>query len=368
MLVVSVLILYFIIDTFKGKGNGNKIVFINKDCPLLLTKLIGDVPDVKGGRIFGYDLNKDGKDEMFTLIEKPKSEFEKENHLKVLKKEGRRYGVVTDFLLCRGYLSDLKLVDLTGNGSYYLVENVSSGGSAGYFTTYIISYNGNYKIADSSGTGPYGFRFDDLDKSPPKEIISMEFVAGSGCNADKVYINRIYRWDGNAFIDSSNRFPDYYSTYIDKMKVEITQSIGTDKGWDVGYVDDRTKGIIMAWRLSNSSLSKMDPEETVKRYFEFVHAKDYAIAYSLLSNKWHNWKSYGLYTFDLSNAEFTMVVKSIELKKQFAEKKIVIAELRYNRLNGEYIKSEKLRYTLVKEDEIWKIDKGELVGKPTSEK
>ncbi|MGB1252228.1 MAG: hypothetical protein ACPG8W_16535 [Candidatus Promineifilaceae bacterium] len=63
----------------------------------------------------------------------------------------------------------------------------------------------------------------DLDQDGSVELIASDYVFATlgGCNACGFYTDRIYKWDGELFVENSAEFPDHYRSRIRTLRAQI---------------------------------------------------------------------------------------------------------------------------------------------------
>jgi len=368
IIIFTVIVVFFIIiipgmlrKKKKPQEAGSKLINVDRELPDIKKKICKEIPNLEDTTIMSFDMDKDSIPEYISLVrgENPAQN----NQIVILKSKGGKFQKEKTFNISPGYPGiEPTLVDLKGDESRQIVYNVASGGNGGFGESYILYFDNGFRISDTSQIGSYAITCEDLNGEPPCEIICKDFVACSTSNAEKVLIGRIYHWDGNGFQEVGSQFPQYYTNFIEKMKSQMNNSLDSRRGSSVEYCNDRTSGIIRAWKLGGFKESSLSAEETIPVYFRLVRDKEYPLAYTFLSRAWHEWQPYDQYVRGNMEAKFTKKVKNVVVKARKPDKVMIDVILSYYRQNCEYIRNEKLRYTLIKEDDIWKIDKGVLIG------
>ncbi|MGV8122571.1 MAG: hypothetical protein AB2L14_22665 [Candidatus Xenobiia bacterium LiM19] len=336
-----------------------------------------EFPEFEGKEIYSYDLDRDEESELFILTENKGRE---NSRIRIMKNKGRRYETVAELETMTGSFSNVRKVSLNGKEQQppqpcsekessagnpdgkvdtQLAIDFTYGGSGCYGATYIIFFHDRFDMVSTNNLSPYCARLEEL-KPGQWEILARESVGGS--SNDNLYIDTIYHWKGgSSFTNVSSEYSEYYQKFIDSCRNDISSSADAGRADDIEYIDTRTKGLISAWRISGSPIFTMGPEDTVKKYFSIVKSKDFAEAYVFLSNAWHKWQPYGKYIEDYHNAKFKMEVYEVKLSERCGDRASIDAGIHYYELDDSFIRSENVRYTLIQEDGIWKIDKGELI-------
>ncbi|MHC9539727.1 MAG: hypothetical protein AB9903_09405 [Vulcanimicrobiota bacterium] len=355
----------------------NELVCINTQRMEFHRKLLRAFPEFEGKEIYSYDLDKDKEAELFIFMENKGRE---NSRIRIMKKKGKKYEAVTELETMPGSFFNVRKVSLNGKEQQHpqlfsekerstctpeekvdtqLAVDFTYGGSGGYGATYIIFFHDRFDMVSTNNLSPYCARLEEL-KPGQWEILAREFVGGK--SSDNLYIDTIYHWKGaSSFTNVSTEYSEYYQKFIDSCRNDISSSTDAGRADDIEYIDSRTKGLISAWRISGSPIFTMGPEDTVKKYFSIVKSKDFAEAYVFLSNAWHQWQPYGKYIEDYHNAKFKMEVYEVKLFECYGDRASIDAGIHYYELDDSFIRSENVRYTLIQEDGIWKIDKGELI-------
>ncbi len=219
------------------------------------------------------------------------------------------------------------------------------------FTIIADSSGGNWKFMSGDSVSNYPLIVKDLDNDRIFELLASNLVGWDSGATDMVIVKEIYRFD-EGFKNVSADYPEYYTDHINQLKHQVSGS------HDQGYIEKRIKGIIWDMRLMGSPDSRLTPEETIRRFYQQISDKNYLEAYLLLGEAWHRWQNYTQFLERNSKYSLKSYITGLKEKGSGNNFSTIDADIIYRFANGMESHRDSITYNLVREDGIWKIDRG----------
>lgn len=340
-----------------------RLIPLKRAYPAFEMHLKKKYPDLGKSVMFLCDMDRDGMEEIYAFIRDTSPTMN--NRLCILKKKDDEYQVERAFNLDGGVLkiNRIKLVDMAGNGKKQLLTIMDSGSRFGYGRNCIIFYkNDRFKCFDTGAISKFPFWIRDLDGKRPAEILCSRFFVSGEAGVDHEVVWDIYHWSGNNLGRVSSRFKRYYKKQVEKYGKEVVRAVKAHRAGDNKYISSRIKCIIRCWKAGRLKSGSLSPTGTLSRYYSYTRSDSYVKSYALLSNAWHKWQPFDKYYSDHKKMKYRAYAVKKRVKTRSGGKYVIDCEVKYYGKSGR-VKTDKLRYTLVKEDGIWKIDRGEIIDK-----
>lgn len=225
----------------------------------------------------------------------------------------------------------------------------------------VIGYKVGDKInyMDTCNLSNYPLRVDDLDKKEPVELLAYNYIASTHSFKDRVIVSEIYRFEPSIprFENVSSDFPSFYQKLIDKLISQITEKKSAD------FIEKRVTAIIYAKKLMGHPDVRLDPQETLKKFFNYCNRKETLEAYMLLSKPWHEWQLYSQFSKALKKGKLKAKVSNSKVEREEHNYRRIKCEILYHNVKGNIAEKVPIVYEMVKEDGIWKIDRGTHIDK-----
>jgi hypothetical protein len=355
--IALVLILSFLLPSLKNShldscSNGNSC--INHPDQLSTSQISFLSSRYEKKLVYSHDLTGDRRDEVFLVTGNLK------NSRMLIVSQNRRWNNFCPqmIVLGRGIPVSIESKDLEGNGRSLLIVHLSSAGSGGFGSSHIIWYDENtdkFRETHTRDISYYPVEFLESNTPNQTTILARELADNSSSSVDNTYVHKVYHFRNGDFHEASSSYSDYYLEVISDFKEQMTSS--EEKSETAQYIYGRTRGIIRAMKLGGFREAHLDPAETLKEYYKHIKTNDPALAFIYLTRAMQEKKSWKNFrkTVD-SDAHSVPEIKSTDIINILDDTVKIDVVIKCPLQNGKDRKNNKICYTLVVEDEIWKID------------